>query len=289
MSNIENQEIIEEVMVIPQLTISEQGTPLTSSLDIANVFGKEHFHVLRDIENLLKELPEDFNQSNFGLSSYINQQNKEQPMYNLTRDAFTLLAMGFTGKKALAFKLKYIEAFNAMENIIKNTNSNFEQSQKYIELEPDKDILPRNFTSKLSEKGLKAIVGYMHFIAFLNNTTYETIENYCLKTLGISSINECNGYMGNTLMSILSFYQTNMFFFAPQESCLDLDSYKNAFYGLIDYWKLYKTNRSQHYIELYICTKADIQSLEQIQTKEQYLKGIFILYKGILKDSTHEK
>ncbi len=76
MSNIENQETIEEVMVIPQLTISEQGIPMASSLDVAKVFSKEHFHVLRDIENLLKELPEDFNQSNFGLSSYINQQNK---------------------------------------------------------------------------------------------------------------------------------------------------------------------------------------------------------------------
>ncbi len=114
MSNIEQQETIENV-VIPQLTVSEQGTPMASSLDVAKVFGKEHKNVLQSIENLFEDIPQDFTELNFQPSSYMNQQNKEQPMYLLTRDAFTLLAMGFTGKKAMQFKIAYIEAFNAME------------------------------------------------------------------------------------------------------------------------------------------------------------------------------
>ena len=85
--------------------ISKDGKPVTTSLIIANRFGKRHQHVLRDVENL--ECSEKFGQSNFGQSSYINLQNKKQPMYLITRDGFTLLAMGFTGKKAMQWKEKY--------------------------------------------------------------------------------------------------------------------------------------------------------------------------------------
>ena len=85
---------------------------VTTSLKVAEMFGKEHFHVLRDIKALMEE---EIGASNFGLSSYKNSQNKEQPMYLIDRDGFTLLAMGFTGKEALKFKVQYIQAFNKME------------------------------------------------------------------------------------------------------------------------------------------------------------------------------
>lgn len=51
--------------------------------------------------------------------SYLNSRNQQQPMFYMNRDGFTLLAMGFTGSKAMEFKLKYIEAFNQMEKKIK--------------------------------------------------------------------------------------------------------------------------------------------------------------------------
>ncbi|MDK4624193.1 Rha family transcriptional regulator [Kingella kingae] len=71
---------------------------VTTSLDIAQNFGKKHAHVLRDIENL--ECSQSFRESNFGLSSYISNQNKELPMYEITRDGFVFLCMGFTGASA---------------------------------------------------------------------------------------------------------------------------------------------------------------------------------------------
>ena len=83
------------------------------------VFGKQHTHVLRDIANLLKNLAN----PNLGwlkLCSYVDQQGKERPSYEMTRDGFTLLAMGFTGEKALKFKIAYIERFNAMEAALSN-------------------------------------------------------------------------------------------------------------------------------------------------------------------------
>lgn len=286
MSNIEQQEPIENVLVIPQLTVSEKGTPMASSLDVAKVFGKEHKNILRDIENLLQDIPEDWGLLNFELTSYVHPQNGETyPMYNLTRDAFTLLAMGFTGKKAMQFKIAYIEAFNAMEkSLMKYKNK--EQKTKYLELEPrDKSIpMPPAFTSLLSEKGLKGIKGLIQFIAFLNSTTYEEIEKYCLKTLGISSLKECNGYMGNTLINLLNFYQSNMFFFEAQNDCSKLETYKNTFYGLMDYWEIFRKDITREYIEFYLCKISDLQKIEQIQTKEQYTKGIFAIYKAIVEE-----
>lgn len=91
------------------------GVPVVNSLKIAECFGKQHQHVLRDIKALQADLPGDFNASNFGLVEYLDAKGEKRPAFNLTRDGFTLLAMGFTGKQALAWKLRYIEAFNAME------------------------------------------------------------------------------------------------------------------------------------------------------------------------------
>lgn len=84
-----------------------------TSLDVAETFGKEHFHVLRDIDKI--GCSEDFRQSNFGLSTYTSTQNKDLPMYIMTRDGFTLLVMGYTGELAMKFKEAYINQFNAME------------------------------------------------------------------------------------------------------------------------------------------------------------------------------
>ena len=103
------------------VTINENHQAVTTSVKIAEVFGKEHKSVIRAINNIIGDLRnlEDGGQHNFAPSSYINLQRKEQKQYIVTRDGFTLLAMGFTGKKALEFKIKYIAAFNAMEAKLK--------------------------------------------------------------------------------------------------------------------------------------------------------------------------
>lgn len=90
---------------------------MTTSLKVAETFGKDHSRVLRDIREL--SCSEGFRQGNFAESSYINNQNKEMPMIVMSKDGFILLAMGYTGKKAMAFKESYIAAFNAMEKELK--------------------------------------------------------------------------------------------------------------------------------------------------------------------------
>lgn len=93
---------------------------LTNSLLVAEKFGKEHQHVLRDIRTLIEGMSKIGDTPLFVESTYINEQNKQEyPMFIMNRDGFTLLSMGFNGKKALKFKLDYIAAFNAMEKQLK--------------------------------------------------------------------------------------------------------------------------------------------------------------------------
>ena len=90
------------------------GKAVVSSRDIARVFEKNHQHVMRDIRNII-ENDAQWGASNFGQSSYMNEQSKSQPEYLISRDVFTILVMGYTGEKAMQFKKAYIAAFNEME------------------------------------------------------------------------------------------------------------------------------------------------------------------------------
>lgn len=95
------------------------------SLQVAEKFEKRHDKLLFEIERMYSGLigegcPQNGGDPLFLKSSYIHPQNKQRyPKYYMTRDGFTLLAMGFTGQKALEWKLKYINAFNRMESIIR--------------------------------------------------------------------------------------------------------------------------------------------------------------------------
>lgn len=92
-----------------------QGVPVVLSTAVAESFEKQHKHVLDAIKSLVADMPSEFTGPNFRPSEYTDGTGRKLPAYHLTRDGFTLLAMGFTGKKALAWKLKYIQAFNDME------------------------------------------------------------------------------------------------------------------------------------------------------------------------------
>lgn len=90
----------------------ENNKMLVTSLQVAKDFGKEHKNVLRDIESLKDVL--NF-EPMFHLTNISDTYGRDRKAYLINRDGFTLLAMGFTGKDALEWKLKYIRAFNEME------------------------------------------------------------------------------------------------------------------------------------------------------------------------------
>lgn len=91
---------------------TQNGEPVVSSRQIAENFGKEHKHVLDAVKNLVAE--NSAAKSMFYETTFENR-GKQYPMYLMNRDGFSLLVMGFTGKAALEWKLKYIQAFNEME------------------------------------------------------------------------------------------------------------------------------------------------------------------------------
>lgn len=101
------------------LVIMKDQQAVTSSLQVAKTFNKNHRDVLRAVDDLKEGVAQNWADL-FYEDTYTHPQNKQQyRIIYMNRDGFTLLAMGFTGKKAMKFKLKYIEAFNKMESHIK--------------------------------------------------------------------------------------------------------------------------------------------------------------------------
>jgi Rha family phage regulatory protein len=126
------------------------GHAVTTSLKVAEIFGKSHKNVVRDIRKILEFLEvglpkigetsvgdrlnfepiSEFNRRNFPPISYLDPRNREQQMYEITRDGFAFLVMGFTGAEAMKFKIAYIDRFNEMEAVLKE---GFHKSMNQVE------------------------------------------------------------------------------------------------------------------------------------------------------------
>ena len=133
-----------------QITVSNQSVKLiekdgklyASSLEIAERFKKQHKDVLKAIANI--ECPEEFNQRNFAPIFYQDDMNRTQPAFLISRDGLAFLIMGFTGKKAAVWKVKYIETFNRMESILRE-----KQSEEWKKARIDGKGQRREFTDAL--------------------------------------------------------------------------------------------------------------------------------------------
>lgn len=95
-----------------QATVHD-GKPTVNSHQVAKVFNKRHDNVIRDIRNLA--VSQEFNALNFAATYYLDSKGEARPAYNMTRNGFLILAMGYTGAKAMALKEAYISEFNRME------------------------------------------------------------------------------------------------------------------------------------------------------------------------------
>lgn len=109
---------------------------ITTSLKVSEIFEKEHKNVLQAIDNLVAEN----SAAKFFKQTTYKNRGKEYPMYEMDRDGFSLLVMGFTGEKALKWKIKYIEAFNAMEKELRRIYTERQQWQ----IERDKGVVIRH-------------------------------------------------------------------------------------------------------------------------------------------------
>lgn len=106
-----------------QMVSEKEGKPVTTSLKVAEYFGKTHGKVLRAIKKL--KCSKKFTEANFGLSGYIDSTGRKLPMYTMTKDGFIFLVMGFTGEKAAQVKEAYIDAFNWMYDQLTNISKSY--------------------------------------------------------------------------------------------------------------------------------------------------------------------
>ena len=118
------------------------------STDVAKFFGKVHRNVVRDIEELISKLPSsrllNFERSEVSIPSNIkNAPNRIIKAYRMTRDGFTLLVMGWTGEKALQFKLVWLDAFNRMEEQLRKQQTFAEQDNALISNEQQYELSSR--------------------------------------------------------------------------------------------------------------------------------------------------
>jgi Rha family phage regulatory protein len=107
------------------------GKDVTTSLIVAQVFGKEHNKVCRDIENL--SCSTSFNAANFGVINYTDVRGRSQTAYEISKDGFSFLVMGYTGEKAGEFKEKFIAEFNKREAMLKSEDYILARSQEILQ------------------------------------------------------------------------------------------------------------------------------------------------------------
>lgn len=106
-------------MLVEMKKINKKETVIVTSRDVAETFEKEHRNVLADIRSIQSEISTAEFSALFYENEYRASNGKKNPMYYMNRDGFTLLVMGYTGEKAMKFKLAYIKQFNAMEELLK--------------------------------------------------------------------------------------------------------------------------------------------------------------------------
>jgi Rha family phage regulatory protein len=158
------QIVKKKISLLPVVIIQNQKAT-TTSLEVARIFEKKHQHVLRDIGKL--DLSESFSLSNFGQRDYVDERGKVQPMYEITRDGFVFLAMGYTGTKASQFKESYISEFNRRESEILRLQSiiaNNRTDPKWLETRAEGKEVRLSFTDTINRyKDYAKDQGSTHF------------------------------------------------------------------------------------------------------------------------------
>lgn len=161
-----------------ELVKVNQNQTYADSRIVAEHFGKAHRDVLRAIDTLLENLKEADAQNCatlFKRKEWINDLNRKYPYYEMTRDGFSLLVMGFTGKEALKWKLKYIEAFNLMEKALLNKDNTEwittrDQGRQIRKAETDVIKAFTEYAIKQGSEGAKFY--YKHY----TNATYKALQ-----------------------------------------------------------------------------------------------------------------
>jgi Rha family phage regulatory protein len=140
----------------PKLKIIN-GHAYANSLDLAKQFNKSHDRVLKDIRKAISEVENDFGLVNFDETSRKDKWNREQPVFNLTKDGFAIVAMSFTGIEAMKWKVAYLKAFNSLERELSQARKRIEtleQLEMFPEMLREREYTIAEALEKIAAVGL---------------------------------------------------------------------------------------------------------------------------------------
>ena len=184
------------------LVIMHEQQAVTTSLVLAEAFEKQHKHVIEAIEKKISTAENSALLKNMFIEdSYIASNGKQNKMYYLNRDGFTFIAMGFTGKKADEFKLKYIDAFNKMENQIKE-KTQFRLPKNLTEMSTMFFDVMKDQDKKIEEQSEK-VNFLMNLSGLTSPRNKELTKARNKKIIQVCGGSESNSYQDKSLRSKL--------------------------------------------------------------------------------------
>ena len=279
---------------------AEDGVPFTTSLAVAQAFEKEHKNVLRDIQNL--ECSSQFRELNFELSSYTSKTGngtiREYPAYRLTRDGFAILAMGFNGQKAVAWKERFLEAFNAMEAALLKQQRQKEAErlerqykrelaeQKKLE-QPQEQPAPRSWEKppffqtmrKLTKGQTDALLGLISMESLIQDRQPEDVLKELLNTFHIASLEDMRQphYKESVYLIMRRMFQAGTETAGASPAS---QPYSAAVDGLINFWNN-SSVFSKGDIYTYVQNKCGVSIADGLASDKTCLKVLFALWCGI--------
>ena len=261
----------------------EDGKMFTTSLIVAEVFEKEHYNVLQAIKNL--ECSPQFSALNFEAAEYQDAQGKMRPAYRLTRDGFSFLAMGFTGKKAAAWKEKFLEAFNAMEAALR------ERRAEPVEQARRKTIRERRWTffsprEKMSAANVQALEGLIQMEAFIQGESAESITRHLCREMNVRRLQDLQAKYFRQLVTrgLERLFAVRRWRIDEPGAGDSLESMKKAFQGLSLFW-MRLSGYTEEEVRNYVLNRCDAESLDEFATEKDMLKALFVLWGGVANHS----
>lgn len=199
------------------LVFLDNNQALTDSRTVADYFGKEHKNVVRDIRTLVQQMASERQSSKLRSAQMFTETTyqaedggRRYPMFTMNRDGFSLLAMGFTGKKALQFKLRFLDAFNKMEAALKQLAVEGKE-QRWLKTRINTKVSHKPFTA-----AIKLLIDYLRnhgdtrSDAFFYGHITNIIQNACGIIKGgrdcatVATLNKCDQFQNMVANLILN-------------------------------------------------------------------------------------
>jgi Rha family phage regulatory protein len=224
-----------------KLMVKHGDQARVSSRVVAEKFGKEHRHVLRAIRNL--GITEEFRVCNFGQSNYLNKQGKNIDEIMMTRDGFSILAMGFTGPEAMRWKIDFINAFNAMEKALLRTIKSETWARARIQGKEVRNELTDAIQDLIEYATAQGSKNAKMYYANITNMEYKALK-----------LLEQGSKIGENFRDTLDKFEINALFMAEQ---------------IAQHWINEGMKQGLHYKEIYQLAKMKV---------EQYTKSACVTY-----------